>query len=242
MRMSAAQPVVTRYLPIPGNGLALASVALGGEGQHQPKVDRNQDGHRSIEALSRTGAVLFHSNPIGTTAFVAQTRVPTRNGVSTLKVTAEAGADIQVITSQGWEIATPVTHGPARLYPVTLERIGVERQVYATTDHAWFVCPASSCKRNESRRPATQRNVLCVCKQMNIKLSDKALRPFATWLREIGRSRTTGWRWRQREWVETINVGGGLYISQQAIDRFNSRAARGDFAKPSCKPAKTQLG
>jgi hypothetical protein len=76
---------------------------------------------------------------------------------------------------------------------------------------------------------------------MNIKLSDKALRPFATWLREIGRSRTTGWRWRQRQWVETINVGGRLYISQQAIDRFNSRAARGDFAKPSCKPTKTQL-
>ena len=129
-----------------------------------PKVDRHQDRHRSIEALSRTGAMLIHSNPIGSTAFVGQTRVPTRNGVSTLKVTAEAGADIQVITSQGWDIATPVTHGPARLYPVIQERIGVERQVYATTDHIWFVYPASSCKRNESRRPATQRNVLCVCK------------------------------------------------------------------------------
>jgi len=71
---------------------------------------------------------------------------------------------------------------------------------------------------------------------MNTTSADKRFRPFASWLREIGLCRATGWRWRQLRWVETTNIGGRLCISQHAIDRFCARAGRGDFAKDQSVP------
>jgi hypothetical protein len=41
----------------------------------------------------------------------------------------------------------------------------------------------------------------------------------------------TGWRWRQRGWIETINLAGRLYCTPEAIAKFNRRSATGEFSK-----------
>lgn len=41
----------------------------------------------------------------------------------------------------------------------------------------------------------------------------------------------TGWRWRKKGWVETLNIAGKLYITGDEIDRFNQRAKDGEFSK-----------
>ena len=50
-------------------------------------------------------------------------------------------------------------------------------------------------------------------------------------LDQIGRSRSTGLRWRNRGWVTTVNIDGHQFIAQEEIDRFWARAKAGEFAK-----------
>jgi hypothetical protein len=54
---------------------------------------------------------------------------------------------------------------------------------------------------------------------------------FRLWLSRIGRSRSTGLRWRDRGWVDPINIDGHLFIAQEEIDRFWARAKAGEFSK-----------
>ena len=54
---------------------------------------------------------------------------------------------------------------------------------------------------------------------------------FDLWLDQIGRSRSTGLRWRNRGWVTTVNIDGHQFIAQEEIDRFWARAKAGEFAK-----------
>jgi hypothetical protein len=51
------------------------------------------------------------------------------------------------------------------------------------------------------------------------------------WLREIGRSDTTGWRWCQAGWLHPVNIAGRPYLTGEDIRQFHSRAAAGEFAK-----------
>ena len=50
-------------------------------------------------------------------------------------------------------------------------------------------------------------------------------------MRGNGVSLVTGWRWRKKGWVETLNIAGKLYITGDEIDRFNQRAKDGEFSK-----------
>jgi hypothetical protein len=54
---------------------------------------------------------------------------------------------------------------------------------------------------------------------------------FGLWLSRIGRSRSTGLRWRDRGWVAPVNIDGHLFVAQEEIDRFWARAKAGEFAK-----------
>ena len=63
------------------------------------------------------------------------------------------------------------------------------------------------------------------------ELNGHALVPFNLFLKQNGRSPSSGWRWRKNGWIQTINIGGRLYVSQDEINRFHSRAAAGEFAK-----------
>jgi hypothetical protein len=59
-----------------------------------------------------------------------------------------------------------------------------------------------------------------------------ALPPVAydKFLTDSGASPTTGWRWRKRGWLRTINICGRHYITAEALTDFNRRAAAGEFA------------
>jgi hypothetical protein len=59
---------------------------------------------------------------------------------------------------------------------------------------------------------------------------------YILWLTLIGKSRTTGWRWRQPgpsgepPRVVCCRIDNTWYISQKEIDRFWMRAEVGEFA------------
>jgi hypothetical protein len=53
----------------------------------------------------------------------------------------------------------------------------------------------------------------------------------AAWLRQIGRSDTTGWRWVQSGWLHPINIAGRPFLKRDDISEFLKRAERGEFAR-----------
>jgi len=58
-----------------------------------------------------------------------------------------------------------------------------------------------------------------------------AITSFSRWLETIPVSSTTGWRWIKRGWIRPINIAGRLYLTRSEIDRFQARAASGEFAR-----------
>lgn len=54
--------------------------------------------------------------------------------------------------------------------------------------------------------------------------------PFNDWLKVMKKSRTTGWNYRKRGAISTVEVFGRLYVSRAEIALFESRAAAGEFA------------
>ncbi len=56
------------------------------------------------------------------------------------------------------------------------------------------------------------------------------------WLSAIPVTSTTGWRWRKRGWINTVNICGRLYVSRHEISRFEERAAAGEFSKTHKTP------
>ncbi len=59
---------------------------------------------------------------------------------------------------------------------------------------------------------------------------------FIFWLSKIGKSRTVGWRWRKRGWVQCYRIERTLFISDEEINRFWKRAASGEFDKGDDAP------
>jgi len=59
---------------------------------------------------------------------------------------------------------------------------------------------------------------------------------FEAWLSSINRTPCTGWRWRKRGWIPTVNIAGRIYVSRQAIAEFERRATAGEFAKEHITP------
>jgi hypothetical protein len=55
--------------------------------------------------------------------------------------------------------------------------------------------------------------------------------PFTIFLKRIGRSPTSKWRYRRDKLIETINICGRLYVTTEAIARFEQRAIAGEFPK-----------
>lgn len=54
---------------------------------------------------------------------------------------------------------------------------------------------------------------------------------FILWLTRIGKSRPTGYRWRKKKMIKTVNIEGKLFVTQDQITRFWERAGKGEFAK-----------
>jgi hypothetical protein len=54
---------------------------------------------------------------------------------------------------------------------------------------------------------------------------------FDLWLKQLGKTRITGWRWRRDGIISTLNVFGKIYIQRSEIERFESRALAGEFKR-----------
>ncbi len=61
------------------------------------------------------------------------------------------------------------------------------------------------------------------------------------WLSDVGVSPITGWRWRRKGWLKTVNIAGRQYLTQEAIDDFNRRAASGEFAQVHKVPSRKEV-
>jgi hypothetical protein len=61
------------------------------------------------------------------------------------------------------------------------------------------------------------------------------------WLCEMGVTATTGWRWRKKGVLQTVNIYGRLYISEKSIVEFHQRATAGEFAT-ELKPGMRKSG
>src|SRR5260370_38824606 len=62
--------------------------------------------------------------------------------------------------------------------------------------------------------------------------------PFDRWLQSIDKTPATGWRWRQRGWIVTVNICGRVYVSRDEIKRFEERAASGEFSTGLVTPTR----
>lgn len=56
------------------------------------------------------------------------------------------------------------------------------------------------------------------------------------WLGTLGKTRTTGWRWRKSGLIQTVNIFGKLYVTRDEIARFEQRAMSGEFHKELVSP------
>jgi predicted site-specific integrase-resolvase len=74
----------------------------------------------------------------------------------------------------------------------------------------------------------------------NHLVSPAAVICLAKWLEQIGVTPCTGWRWRKRGWLKTVNIAGRQYLTQSAIDEFNRRAAAGEFAQECKVPSRKE--
>ena len=63
---------------------------------------------------------------------------------------------------------------------------------------------------------------------------------FDHWLSAIPVTSTTGWRWRKRGWIKTVNICGRVYVSRREIERFEGRAAAGEFSKTPRTPKRKE--
>lgn len=58
------------------------------------------------------------------------------------------------------------------------------------------------------------------------------------WLEQVGVTPITAWRWRKKGWLQTINIAGRQYLTQEAINEFQRRAAAGEFAQLHKAPSR----
>ena len=64
---------------------------------------------------------------------------------------------------------------------------------------------------------------------------------FSEFLKKLGRSESTGWRWRKEKLIATLNLCGKLYVTREEIRKFEDRAIAGEFSKAIAPPRRTTL-
>jgi hypothetical protein len=76
----------------------------------------------------------------------------------------------------------------------------------------------------------------------SIALAPGAIISLAQWLKQVGVTACTAWRWRKKGWLKTINICGRQYLTQGAIEEFTRRAAAGEFAQVHKVPVHLREG
>jgi hypothetical protein len=76
---------------------------------------------------------------------------------------------------------------------------------------------------------------------MNNDNSKCGMRSFEKFLAQVGRDAVTGWRWRKKGLIQTVNVFGRLYVTDSEAERFIRRAESGEFAQAHKCPRRPAL-
>jgi hypothetical protein len=71
-------------------------------------------------------------------------------------------------------------------------------------------------------------------------ISGAAVVSLSRWLKQVGVTTCTAWRWRKRGWLKTINIAGRQYLTQEAIDEFHQRASAGEFSQVNKVPTRME--
>ena len=58
------------------------------------------------------------------------------------------------------------------------------------------------------------------------------------WVSGLGVTPVTAWRWRRAGWLETVNICGRVYVTNEASEKFQRRAEAGEFAKDHLAPCR----
>jgi hypothetical protein len=58
------------------------------------------------------------------------------------------------------------------------------------------------------------------------------------WVERVGVAAVTAWRWRKKGWLNTVNISGRQYITQEAIEEFHRRVVAGEFAQEHKTPSR----
>lgn len=103
------------------------------------------------------GAYYLHDAPSATYkpyCFKGDTKILTDNGIKRLDEIV--GKDIKILNkNHGWENATVKHFGKDVLYKLVLERYGVEKEIYTTGNHVWYVKD----KKNRTEIPTAELKV-----------------------------------------------------------------------------------
>jgi len=63
---------------------------------------------------------------------------------------------------------------------------------------------------------------------------------FDSYLNALSKTRVTGFRWREKGLISTVNIHGRLYVTRDAIAAFEKRAVAGEFAQNAKTPHRTK--
>ena len=67
---------------------------------------------------------------------------------------------------------------------------------------------------------------------------DAGLMHLPKFLRQLGVSRSTGWRWIKAGLLRTSNIYGRQYVTRAARDEFLARVEAGEFARTPVTPSR----
>ena len=79
---------------------------------------------------------------------------------------------------------------------------------------------------------------MTVTNDQNYPVGPAAVIALNRWLEQIGVTPCTAWRWRRKGWLQTVNIAGRQYLTQEAIDEFHRRAVAGEFAQEHKVPTR----
>lgn len=65
----------------------------------------------------------------------------------------------------------------------------------------------------------------------SFSIAGTAVVSLTRWLKQVGVTTCTAWRWRKRGWLKTVNIAGRQYLTQEALDEFQPSATTAVLSK-----------
>lgn len=65
----------------------------------------------------------------------------------------------------------------------------------------------------------------------SFSIAGTAVVSLTRWLKQVGVTTCTAWRWRKRGWLKTVNIAGRQYLTQEALDESQPSATTAVLSK-----------